>query len=1119
MNDRKKNLAFFLIVFSVTMSIIPMNAHGVYTRITVESSANISSSRNGKSYYALGYLWMVVELSSVKDVTIYSSSDNGTTWNFAGKVGDTNSPHGFDGHFYRGSDGRYYCDLAWVEIVDDVGKEGKPIYYKRVRLTGSGNIAFDTPTQVSVSGDITDYYRSISITVDANKTAWIAYGMNDTSVWVTHNSKSDGYWSTYSSYNYEVAEFDSGIGIEPRLIGEHSVVLYRYSYSDDEIYSHSCTRLGVSAGVAITGGAGTEYWSISGLNSGNIYLVYREKTTNKLLIKKRNPDGSFDGAVQIGDGVTINTQCVPVMCYDEGSRSFYIYYGYSSIYVRGYNIDTDTVSNFELVMGSTHYFYRQAVKFSYFGNCGVASWDNTPSSICFAYDVESTTIYAPYLIDVGYTTDIYEESGTFYFEWDDLVELSNYTYSTNITGSWVNTTGVFDSTPDWINSSYTLDGSVLILGYRTWAENIYGNITDSGECFLYVILPQSEYNGFNISIGNNGYLFEGELYDISINSSYSERGYLQLSDGYDVWRYQFVNDTNSAFINITSETSDIDKQFIVNMIKSTMIRTHEYTFITWRFMLGMNIVDSYNLSISYYIENNFNNVSGLTGTYVNIYNLGGQVQYSIEGNASRIIGGDAFDIGVLDSNDVITASAIYRRLQHVHILPEWFFNNSISGFNLNIYADMELTFGMDYTFSNTSEWVTGWKCKLQTVGGEVGNDGIGTDGSWIKIWVGWYNQDIFIKSDYIYANHYGYDPATSSFTPRKSTQLWVDLWFNKLNASTVVGGRVNSYYNGMREDGWFLWADWSPMIGNITSSMFFDNLLNSGGNIETSRNIELVKFYTTLEKKTDDTDNIFTYVHNYEIFNWKIADDRMMGVDTPIFVEPKNIDTPQQGFLAPLYKAIESIGSFFWGGMLGGLKTLIGAMDSLLSFIGSPVSMSAMIEWVMIQASVISSWMIYVTEYALSMITVFTSMLTLMLQVIENTVNTMLWIFGTVIAFPLHIMNFIIAIINGETYTISGWVFDFTSASELIDGARIIAPLALGFGYVSWIFWGNIDMTGEIDEGGIAKRILLTFQYMREGYNSIFWVFNRMRNEIISLYNFIRSHIPSIGGSGGETTE
>jgi hypothetical protein len=163
--------------------------------------------------------------------------------------------------------------------------------------------------------------------------------------------------------------------------------------------------------------------------------------------------------------------------------------------------------------------------------------------------------------------------------------------------------------------------------------------------------------------------------------------------------------------------------------------------------------------------------------------------------------------------------------------------------------------------------------------------------------------------------------------------------------------------------------------------------------------------------------------------------------------------------------------------------------------------------------------MVTVIARVSDMLTVFTTMITFVLQIVDRAVSLIIWVSTNVIGFPIVVLNMFIEIGRDGVFTLYGVTYDWSSGQGLVQGFMVLLPTFLGWWLVMWILYNDIYGRKEIDIQGAPRRMLSIFGWMKEIFESVFWVFNRMRNEIISLYNFIRSHIPQIGGGGGETAE
>lgn len=625
------------------------------------------------------------------------------------------------------------------------------------------------------------------------------------------------------------------------------------------------------------------------------------------------------------------------------------------------------------------------------------------------------------------------------------------------------------------------------------------------------------------------WIFMGEVYKLILTGNNTDYANVTFTDGYHNITFEYYNASNRftiltedelvvGLINGEATETDIDNQTI-------------YCEIAWTFILEKNIVDYDDCIFQFTAQNRtmtnrtvatvYSNIS----THYNIYNLGGKIYYEFGGDGARITGGDAFELeatnGTIYSN--ATAYVVFRKLQHMHMMFSVSLDNEMSGDNLVVEHGGYIKGGFDYRIGG--EWVTGWNYVINIDDAEVGTNFGGTnyDASWIRLQVKWFNQNDLIKTDYIYTYHEGYD-KDSMPVDRNDFRLWVDLWFNRMNASTVIGGRVNAYYFGMKELGtwWFGYGDFRPVKGNVTSSMFFDELKDDSSNVINCKVVGLVRAWVQVRKIPNaDTDDDTWSIREYNILNFKLASDRMEGVDTPIFVETKEITMPQTGFLQPLYKAISNIGNAVTQSIFNVAKLMIGAVDTFLVYMGLPSgTFSTMMNLVMIQFTTIIGYLEIITTQITNMLLVMGYMITAVGSFMGMIIDSITWLALNCLGTPLHMIKFFIAILNGTDFTYMGNTWNLTGDYVgILDAGKSLLPYVLSFAFIFWLFTGNPYGAGKDSPEQIPKRVIMAFSWLKEAYTSIFWIYTRLKNEIISMYNFIRSHIPSMGGSGGESPE
>jgi hypothetical protein len=641
---------------------------------------------------------------------------------------------------------------------------------------------------------------------------------------------------------------------------------------------------------------------------------------------------------------------------------------------------------------------------------------------------------------------------------------------------------------------------------------------DTGPLFLEsnFSIPFS-YENATITGQHNGWMFRGERYTIESYVSGASTYTINFTDGVHEIGFNWNNDSKRLYVD-----NDLDRELVIGLYALDFIEYDDGTqYFKWEFILDVNIHDILDTSFSYELYNEEFDVtlSGDTGLTTNIYSLGAIVNYELDGDAGKTVGGDALEIHHTNSTgNGALVEIIYRRLQHVHL--EWWMDVEDNDcFNQHENTGV-IQMGIKY-LNGTNNWIDGWYAEISIVAGEIILGGGGTGGAFIVPYISWYARNqagnvVAIKNDIISGYPEGGNRINSEIT---HTQFFTDLWFNTMNSSTTIGGRVNSKYYGMDESGWLFWTNWSPYRTNVSESMFFYDLVDDEGNVTQPIDIELMKFWVRILKSGSgvgpDCD-----LHTWRIMNPKLsvtlAGDRMEALNTPEGVDTLVIDMPSGGWLQPITKAIQSIGNTVTGAMFSFFKMIIGGLDTfIVDILGSPVSMSQMINWIMIQGSYVTDWLSTVIAQTSSILSIFTRMITVVLQFITVVTNWIAWTLVYVVGFPLHFLMIILSAFQGGSYTIGIFTFDFSNYAELTASIVQFAPYTIGFLFTAWFVFGDIEMKGD-DFEGMPGRTLKVFQWLKEIYTDVYWIFSSMQNKIMELYNFIRSHIPGIGGSGGK---
>jgi len=565
---------------------------------------------------------------------------------------------------------------------------------------------------------------------------------------------------------------------------------------------------------------------------------------------------------------------------------------------------------------------------------------------------------SPFYSDMNHTTDFANTDCNFTITWDDTL-LDSYIFSWNGSGVWVNDTAInFISTPQDIFVEKTLpptEGTVV--GYMFYANNTDGFWNETIVQTLTTTIPVSHLNT-TLSTGVNGavlvgygaeneWVFMGERYYFTSYVSGATTFKLYFNDGYDIHTINFKWDNTTKVLSTDNDEND---EFVTGLFYSDYELTGFTHKIIWGWIPDKNIVDDWNVTVSYELYNEASNttITNSTGITFRLHNLGGFGQYdhTNRGKTGRLEGGDQFEIWnsgwfYSGESDEVNATGIWRRLQAIHTTFSFYRQRPyVGGYYTSITSDDDrIYFGIDY-YENGS-WINVLEVRITIEdSGLVGRGGLNADSSYDVLNVTWWTQGVMEKQDIITVYNHGYSFYGDEPNNRTYNRLWLDLWFNKLNSSTVVGGRIAPYYNGMWEwdanPFWFGYGDFAPFFTNNSAetSIYYTILKNSTGSIRSCYGLEVMRFYDGI-RKTDDFLGYLWQIQDFQIFDVNLADDRMEGIDTPIFVEPENPSMPKGGgFLQPLVNAINGISTMITKSIFNLIKLLMGAVGSFMHMIG-----------------------------------------------------------------------------------------------------------------------------------------------------------------------------------------
>ena len=650
-----------------------------------------------------------------------------------------------------------------------------------------------------------------------------------------------------------------------------------------------------------------------------------------------------------------------------------------------------------------------------------------------------------------------------------------------------------------------------------------GNIIPSGDMPDYIIY-QPDY----LNSTYDGLMFESEVYKIGIFVNNTDITYLTLNDTVHTLTFSYNNNTDIYKLEVTNADGTLINQLVAGLISSGK---NDYngniTYVWWKFILNTNIVDCTDRNIKYTLDYTLSvspytillTDSGWINANITIYNLGGLIEYEFFGDGGHVTGGHPFELYATNStlNSSARADIIYRRLQGIHLLVELDTDNKLDGGSEKFQQLSDVGYyeaGIDYKMegNETDPWIEGWMVRVYIDEIMVGTNALLSDNAYVRLRIYWYNRGSVVRGDeHIYSYHFGYDKDAFP-SPRTSFTFWCDLWFDKSNSSTVFGGRVNPQYYGYYEAGsaWWFNSKFRPQINNVTSSMIFDDIRDADGNIISSKEISLVKVHSSVVKTADGGDADTYTIKPHQVMKMQLAKERMNGIDTPDFIETQQLDIAGYG----MYNILGGIGTAITSALFGVIRLMIGGIDTFLSYFGLPYgTFSTLMNYISVSFSSLMSWLTSLTLVFGNMLAIFSSLVTNISNLITYVISAILFFLTDIFTIPLQVIQLVVAVLNGTSITFYGIPLDFTPYKDLMDALKQILPTFGSMMFATWLLYGNITFEGEPDVGGFMSRVKLSFEWIRDTYTGIFWIFNAIYSEILFIYAWVKSHIPTLGGT------
>lgn len=601
-------------------------------------------------------------------------------------------------------------------------------------------------------------------------------------------------------------------------------------------------------------------------------------------------------------------------------------------------------------------------------------------------------------------------SGVVSYMWDSATKILSMTVNSNT------------------NPVFTITATVTETEHNITPENYAVEITDMEGCGNWVFSEEQYYT------------FQAKYWDGD--------GYADL----DTMKIKFtdgIEDVIAVYNQPDEEWSLESGSEVVNLKAGTKtVLDSNLLQVTFEIYFKNTITDALDVDIEMWC----NDTSGeeddweiKEADYFNIYNLGGASTLETSGTARRLTGGDVFELQTSNSSWA-DSYLVFRNLQHFKVMvkvtidpdssPEWEWASGI--YSIKYYVDYCTT---------DDEWITGWALNL-TLGDLNNRNPYGTYMFW-NWTANWYNRDLLVKSE----DFWTYWAYTLNGSDSKiSNQMWIDLWFNKENASSVIGGRVNAYYFPMTDTSnvWLRWltgSNWGPYEELRKQSMFFDTLKDENGETLHTQQIKLVK----IGARVQITDSNYTQeltISDYDVFDLTTSPTTIVfqGIQTPVFDETRVPLMPQGGFLGAIVSALNQLGGWISNALgpalLGFWNSFVGFLDTVFTFTGNPTLFSDMMSWL----SSLGGWLGDSFTWLISALTSVFTLLTAFLGKLLNTISTIVnqWV---------SVFQTFFAMLDG-TYTAGVNLWNDLGLSTWIILVAILYPI-----YLIWI-WDEKGIDG-----------------------------------------------------------
>jgi len=474
---------------------------------------------------------------------------------------------------------------------------------------------------------------------------------------------------------------------------------------------------------------------------------------------------------------------------------------------------------------------------------------------------------------------------------------------------------------------------------------------------------------------------------------------------------------NGTYHAIGDSTGDSDNFTIVHSASRTEI--FDSSFFIFKMVFKLALTDTWDCDLYAGVNTTLSSTMAFAkkNDLFNLYSKGGleAMTTSDASRAGRLAGGDFFNL-YAGNYSTVTSTIYWRNLVHFKML-------------VNLYSDKLTTsiptwqFGIDYYARG--RWNTGMSISISLA------EWYDTaDDKWARFAVNVYSGSTLILTDKLYSFADRFDTAAIE------APIWIDIWWNKANASSIVGLRATSEYYAMsNKDFWkfITGGTWGITYKNYTNYICYVKALDSSSLTLYSQEVEMSRVYAKVTYPKDTSEpNVNASVRKINVFDYTF-DWQRNGIMTPSFEEPKMPTIALTGIFGALLSifstvlsSLMTVFSFVWSGVVwmldSALQTIFGQPNIFTNFV---VMVSAVMTSVF-------SFMVLIAQYAYNFATVIVSVVTWFFTYFFSVIWGIIQFFVLSPSFNVFtvistVFGISFAWLGGTTY-VNGWgqVYDFS---------------------------------------------------------------------------------------------